>query len=82
MRQLRAVLTVGTYRRQLISDAEICQRFKAGEPLTTIGKRAGLWTSELHAVLVRNGMPMRTPAEINASKGRRYSGTLRLAKDR
>lgn len=70
---------VGTYRRQLISDAEICARFKAGEALMAIGKRAGLWTSEVHAVLTRNGMPTRTPAEINAAKGRRpYTGTLTL----
>jgi len=66
-------------RQQLISDLEICRRFMDGEALDMIGKRAGLWTSELHDVLRRNGMPSRTPAQINAMKGRRpYTGTLRL----
>lgn len=66
-------------RRQLISDAEICRRYKDGEPIFTIGKRAGLWCSELQSVLVRNGCDVRTPAEINALKGRkRHVGTLRL----
>lgn len=69
-------------RRQLISDSEICRRFRDGEALFTIGKRAGLWTSELQAVLVRNGQDVRTPAEINALKGRkRHVGTLRLKDD-
>jgi hypothetical protein len=66
-------------RRQLISDAEICRRYRDGEALLTIGKRAGLWTTELYAVLTRNGQDIRTPAEINALKGRkRHVGTLRL----
>jgi hypothetical protein len=65
----------------LISEADICQRYRAGEPLTAIGQRAGLWSSDLKALLVRNGMPMRTPAEINALKGRnRHVGTLRLGR--
>jgi hypothetical protein len=66
-------------RRQLISDSEICRRFTDGEALATIGKRAGLWTSDLLAVLTRNGMPMRSPGEINRAKGRRpNTGTLTL----
>jgi hypothetical protein len=70
---------MGSFRQQLISDAEICRRFMDGEALITIGKRAGLWTSELHDVLRRNGMPSRSVAEINRSKGRRpYTGTLSL----
>lgn len=67
------------HRRQLISDLEICRRYKDGEAVFTIGKRAGLWTSDLYAILWRNGMPTRTPAEINAAKGRRpHVGTLSL----
>jgi hypothetical protein len=70
---------MGSLRRQLISDAEICARFRSGEALATIGRRAGLWTSDLMALLIRNGMPMRSPAEINRAKGRRpYTGTLSL----
>jgi hypothetical protein len=70
---------MGSLRRQLISDSEICRRFADGEALAAIGKRAGLWTSELLAVLTRNGMPMRSPGEINKAKGRRpYTGTLTL----
>lgn len=66
-------------RRQLISDCEIIKRHRAGEALFTIGKRAGLWTSEIQALLVRNGVDVRTPAEINALKGKnRHIGTLRL----
>jgi hypothetical protein len=69
-------------RRQLISDLEICRRYRDGEPLFTIAKRSGLWTSELQLVLVRNGQDVRTPAEINALKGRkRHVGTLRLKDD-
>jgi hypothetical protein len=69
-------------RRQLISDSEICRRYRDGEALLTIGKRAGLWTTELYAVLVRNGQDVRTPAEINALKGRKcHVGTLRLKDD-
>lgn len=70
---------MGSLRRQLISDLEICSRYREGEALSGICKRAGIWTSELHDVLRRNGMPMRTIAEINAAKGRRpYTGTLSL----
>lgn len=66
-------------RRQLISDAEICRRYRDGEALFTIGKRSGLWCSELLALLVRNGCDVRTTAEINSLKGRkRHVGTLRL----
>jgi hypothetical protein len=69
-------------RRQLISDSEICRRYRDGEALFTIGKRAGLWTSELQLLLVRNGQDVRTPAQINALKGRkRHVGTLRLKDD-
>lgn len=64
-------------RRQLISDLEACRRYREGEPLTMIAKRAGLWTSEIRALLVRNGQDLRTPAEINELKGRRrHFGTL------
>lgn len=71
---------MGTHRRQLISDMEIVRRFRDGEALSLIGKRAGLWTSDLMAVLVANGVTLRTQAEINALKGRRpyTSGTLSL----
>jgi hypothetical protein len=72
-------MTMGSLRRQLISDAEICRRYRDNEALSTIGKRAGLWTSDLLAVLTRNGMPIRSPGEINRSKGRRPNvGTLTL----
>jgi hypothetical protein len=67
------------HRRQLCSDAELCARYRAGEALSLLCKRSGLWTSDLLALLARNGMPVRSPAEINAAKGRRpYTGTLSL----
>lgn len=66
-------------RRQLISDLEICRRYREGEPLTMLAQRSGLWTSEVRTLLVRNSQDMRTPAEINEMKGRRrHVGTLRL----
>lgn len=44
-----------------------------------IAQRAGLWTSEIRALLIRNGMDLRTVQDINELKGRRrHIGTLRL----
>lgn len=66
-------------RKQLISDLECCRRYREGEPLALLAQRSGLWTSEVKTLLARNGQDLRTPADINALKGRnRRTGTLTL----
>jgi hypothetical protein len=66
-------------RKQLISDVQICRRYREGESLALLAQRSGLWTSELKALLARNGQDLRTVADINQLKGRnRRLGTLRL----
>jgi hypothetical protein len=72
---------MGSLRRQRISDAGICRLYRNGESRAAICLAAGLYDAELVALLVRNGVPIRTQGEARdlarASRLRR-SGKLRL----
>lgn len=57
---------MGTIRKQLISDMEVCRLYREGFSRTEIGWRARLYDAEVRAILARNGVPLRTPADSQA----------------
>lgn len=72
---------MGSVRRQRITDAGICRLYRNGEARGLIALRAGLYDAEVVAVLMRNGVPLRTQQEAAALAGaarRRHLGRLRL----
>jgi len=76
---------MGSRRRQRISDAGICRLYRNGESRAAICLAAGLYDAEVVAVLARNGVPIRTPAEareLGRAARLRHTGRLRLKQDR
>ena len=73
---------MGTWRRQKISDEEICRRYQAGEGRVAIGLRAGLWDQEVVAVLQRHGVTLRTMKEaaVLAGEQRKARGIKKKAR--
>lgn len=73
---------MGSRRRRRLSDSAICKLYVVdGEPRSMIALRAGLYDAEVLDVLRRNGVSIRSPAEVRAlasAARRRHVGTLKL----
>jgi len=60
------VLTVGSFRKRMLSDMEICQLYQQGFSRSEIGWRARLYDSEILVVLRENGVQLRSSGESRA----------------
>jgi hypothetical protein len=64
---------MGTLRPVLMSNGEIAQRYLAGTPIGEIALRCSTSHAIIRAILVVQGVPIRSPAEVRqlASADRR-----------
>lgn len=71
---------MGSIRKQLISDLELCRLYAEGFSRTELGWRSRLHDAEVRAILERNGVPLRTSADSQAlARARRLRLKAQLA---
>jgi hypothetical protein len=57
---------MGSFRKRLLSDMQICQLYQQGFSRVEIGWRAHMYDSEVLVVLRENGVQLRTSGESRA----------------
>jgi hypothetical protein len=57
---------MGTHRRRMLSDLEICALYQQGFSRAEIGWRARMYDSEILVVLRANGVALRSSTEAQA----------------
>lgn len=68
---------MGTFRKILLSELQVCKLYAEGFSRTEIGWRAGLYDAEVMAILRANGVALRSSSESAAMARAR-----RLARER
>jgi hypothetical protein len=72
---------MGTFRRSRLTDSGICRLYASGHSRREIALRAELYDAEVVAVLVANGMTLRTQEEardLARASRKRHLGRLKL----
>lgn len=73
---------MGTLKVSRLSDAEICALYASGQGRVEIGLRAGLSEPAIKAILLRNGVVLRTPTEARQLAADRRTRWRLLPRDR